>query len=206
MPTFVRALILSAILLLAASAFGQVNIVNSDFSVVTPGCYGWAYQGAVLNCIYPVTQNFNTTPGFGWTLGWVVARSGSPLDGDAGVSGPDGAIGPPSFEGMPFQQAAFLQNAGSFILQAVPGFTAGRYTLSFYLGGRTSYWYGPQKIKAMIDGNVVGTWDVAVHMQFMLKTATFTVNTDGTHVLEFMGMNRHDCTAFLSHVTISPAN
>jgi hypothetical protein len=199
-------LLLSAILMIAPAAFGQPNIVNFDFGAVPVGCPGWnfTYQGAVLTCTYPVTQNYNASPGFGWTLGWIVARSGSPLDGDAGISGPNGAINPPSFDGMPFQQAAFLQNIGSFVLQAVPGFTAGSYTLSFYLGGRTVYYYGPQQVKAMIDGNVVGTWDVPVGMPFTLETAQFTVSTDGTHVLEFMGMNRHDTTAFISYVTITP--
>ena len=197
--------ILPAILLTASAAFAQINIVNFDFGAVPVGCSGWnfTYEGAVLTCNYPVTQNYNASPGFGWTLGWVVARSGSPLYGGAGVTGPNSAFCPPSFDGMPFNQAAILQSLGSFALQAVGGVIPGSYTLSFYLGGRCAY--GPQRVVAMIDGNVIGTWDVPVGMPFTLETATFTVSTDGTHVLEFMGMNPLDTTAFLSYVTITPA-
>src|SRR5579863_8814763 len=184
-----RVLLLSAILFIAASAFGQINIVNFDFGAVPVGCSGWdfTYQGARLTCNYPVTQNFNASPGFGWTLGWGVALSGSPLFGGAGVTGPNGAICPPSFAGLPFNQAVLLQSAGSFAWQAVGGFTPGSYTLSFYLGGRCAY--GPQRVEAMMDGNVIGTWDVPVNMPFTLETATFTLSTDGVHVLEFMGLN-----------------
>lgn len=57
----------------------------------------------------------------------------------------------------------------------------------------------------MMDGNVIGSWDVPLSMPFTLETATFTVSTDGTHALEFMGVNTRDATAFLSYVTIAPA-
>ncbi len=206
MSNFSKVLLLCAILTIGANALAQINIANYDFGAVPVGCGGWnfTYQGAMLKCIYPVTQNYNASPGFGWTLGWVVAGSGSPLFGGAGITGPNGAINPPSFAGLPFQQAAILQSLGSFVLQAIPGFTAGNYTLSFYLGGRTVYYNGPQKIKALMDGGVIGTWDVPVGMPFTRETATFTVTTDGTHVLEFMGMNALDTTAFVSYVTITP--
>jgi hypothetical protein len=195
--------LLCVTLTLAAVASAQVNIVNFDFGAVPTGCSGWnfTYQGAVLTCTYPVTQNFNASPGFGWTLGWIVPRSGSPLDGGAGITGPNSAFCPPSFDKMPFNQAVLLQNRGSFVLQPIKGFTAGSYTLSLYLGGRCGY--GPQKVVATIDGSVIGTWDVPVGMPFTLETATFTVNTDGTHVLEFMGVNTRDATAFISYVTIT---
>ena len=192
------------VLIIPASAMAQVNIVNFDFGAVPVQCSSWGftYQGAQLTCIYPVTQNFNQTPGFGWTLGWPVSLNGSPRFGGVGVTGPGGAFCPPSFEGLPFQQAAILQSLGAFAWQNIPGFTAGSYTLSFYLGGRCSY--GPQRLVAMIDGNVIGTWDVAVGMPFILETASFTVTASGSHVLEFMGMNAGDTTAFVSYVTITP--
>jgi len=192
---------------MAPAAFGQPTIVNFDFGAVPVGCSGWnfTYEGAVLTCNYPVTQNFNASPGFGWTLGWVLPLSGSPRFGGAGITGPDSAINPPSFDGLPFNQAAILQSLGSFVWQAVEGFKAENYTLSFYLGGRTAYYNGPQKIVAMIDGYVIGTWDVPVGMPFTLETAKFAVGTDGTHALEFMGMNPYDTTAFVSYVTIAPA-
>jgi hypothetical protein len=103
---------------------------------------------------------------------------------------------------MPFTQALILQSIGSFAWQEVGGFTAGSYTLSFYLGGRN--WSGSGKVAAMIDGNVIGTWTAPASMPFTLETATFTVSTGGTHVLEFVALNPPDTTAFLSYVVITP--
>ncbi len=205
MAASLRFFVLSTVLTMVSAAFGQPTIANFDFGAVPVGCsdWGFTYQGAVLTCNYPVTQNFNGSPGFGWMLGSVVARSGSPLNVGAGITGPNSAFCPPSFEGVPFNQAVLLQNLGSFVWQAVPGFIAGSYTLSFYLGGDCAR--GPQRVQAMIDGNVIGTWDVPLSMPFTLETATFTVSTDGTHALEFMGMNPGDKTAFVSYVTITPA-
>jgi hypothetical protein len=204
MSTPLKALLLSAILLIAASAFGQITIVNFDFGAVPVGCsdWGFTYQGAVLTCIYPVTQNFDESPGFGWKLGSLEAISGSPSNYGSGVTGPSGAFCPPSFDGLPFTQALLLQSIGSFAWQPVGGFTPGRYTLSFYLGGRCAY--STQRIAAIIDGNVIGTWTVPPGMPFTLETATFTVSTGGTHVVEFMGLNPPDSTAFLSYVVITP--
>ncbi len=64
--------------------------------------------------------------------------------------------------------------------------------------------YGTQRLEAIVDGNVIGTWTVPVGMPFTLETATFTVTTGSSHVLEFMGMNPSDTTAFLSYVVITP--
>ena len=98
MSTSIKALLLSAILIIAAGAFGQINIVNFDFGAVPVGCSSWGftYQGAVLTCDYPVTQNFNASAGFGWMLGSIIALSGSPSNEGAGISGPNSAIEPPS--------------------------------------------------------------------------------------------------------------
>lgn len=214
MPTFLRALILSAILLLAVSAAGQVNIVNFDFGAVRIACTdGFAYEGPVGACPYQdhPTQKFGGSPGFGWMMGWTVARSGAaylPFAGGAGLTGPNSIFYPPTFDGMPFDQAIFLQNAGSFVWQAVEGFTAGPYTLSFYLGSRynSSGWFdGNQTVEALIDGVVIANWHLTSNTPFTLETAPFTVTTDGTHILEFKGMNLGDHTAFLSYVVITPA-
>ena len=203
MSVRLKCILLSAVLMIAPAAFGQITIVNFDFGAVPVGCsgYGFTYQGAVLTCIYPVTQNFNASPGFGWKLGQVAAVSGFPENYGSGVTGPNSAFCPPSFEGMPFTQAALLQSIGSFAWQQVGGFSPGSYTLSFYLGGRS---YGTQRLEAIVDGNVIGTWTVPVGMPFTLETATFTVTTGSSHVLEFMGMNPSDTTAFLSYVVITP--
>jgi len=207
MSTALRALILCSILMIAASAFGQINIVNFDFGAVPVGCSNWnfTYQGATLICTYPTKQDFNQTPGFGWMLGSVVPPSGSPLSNGAGlIAGSGGPFCPPSFNGMPFNQAVFLESIGSFVWQEVTGFTAGSYTLSFYLGGRCGWL--PQTVAALIDGNVIGTWNAPLGMPFTLETATFTVSAGGTHTLEFMGTNVGDATAFLSYVTIAPTD
>jgi hypothetical protein len=201
-----RAFFMLAILLVAASAFGQINIVNFDFGAVPVSCSGgYAYQGPVQSCqyVYGPTQNFNATPGFGWILGSLIALSGPPnINTGAGITTPSGGFCPPSFTGLPFTQALVLQSLGSFAWQAVPGFTAGTYTLSFYLGGRCGY--NPQRISALIDGNVIGTWNAPLGMPFTLETATFTVTSGGTHSVEFMGLNPPDSTAFVSYVVITP--
>jgi hypothetical protein len=200
---------LAMVLLFAIVALGQPTIVNFDFGAVRIVCdSGYAYQGAANVCPfgYP-TQNFDASPGFGWILGNIVARQLAPtsLEGGAGLTGPGTEFYPPPFTGLPFNQAVFLQDRGSFVWQAVGGFTAGNYTLSFYLGSRYSYGDGNQTVVALIDGNVIGTWALTSSTPFTLETAKFTVTTNGSHTLEFMGLNRGDHTAFLSYVTITPA-
>jgi len=193
---------LLAVLVVASVASAQPTIVNFDFGAVPVTCSsGYAYQGPKGSCGYydgQPTQDFNSSQGFGWMLGSVVASQGP----GAGLTGPNTAFCPPSFDGLPFNQVVFLQ-AIAWVSQPVGGFSAGRYILSFYLGGRCGW--GPQLVAAMIDGNVIGTWAVPVGMPFTLEKATFTVSTGGVHTLEFLGMNPGDNTAFLSYVTVTPA-
>lgn len=197
---------LSIVVMFASAAFAQPTLVNFDFGAVPIACgTGYAYEGPGLSCSYnPVpTQNFNASPDFGWILGSIVARSD--LNVGAGLTGPDTAFDPPTFNGLPFNQAVLLQSIGSFVWQAVGGFTAGSYTLSFYLGSR--YTDGPfdgnQTVVALIDGNMIGTWALSSYTPFTLETATFTVTTNGSHTLEFMGTKPGDHTAFLSYVVIT---
>ena len=133
---------------------------------------------------------------FGWNLS---------LYGD-GLTGPNTTFNPPSFGALPFSQAVFLQGI-SWAFQDVGGFTAGNYVLSFYLGSR--YYSGPfdgnQTVKALIDGNVIGTWTLTSFTPFALENAAFTVSTGGSHRLEFDGMNLGDHTAFVSDVSITTA-
>ena len=198
--------LLLSILIIPAIALGQVNIVNFDFGAVRISCgNGYAYQGAVTDCPYGYnTQDFDQSPGFGWILGAIVARQLAPtsLEGGSGLTGPDTIFFPPSFTGMPFNQAVFLQDRGGFVWQAV-NFAAGSYTLSFYLGSRC-YYDGNQTVEALIDGQVVGTWALSGCTPFTLQTAVFTVSNGGNHTVEFLGMNAGDHTAFLSYVTITP--
>ncbi len=194
-----------AILIVPAIAFSQVNIVNFDFGAVGISCgNGYAYQGAVLSCPYGYnTQDFDQSPGFGWILGQIVARQLAPtsLEGGSGITGPNTIFYPPSFQGMPFNQAVFLQDRGGFVWQTV-NFAAGSYTVSFYLGSRCLY-DGNQTVEALIDGQVVGTWAMSSCTPFNVEKAVFTVSNSGNHTVEFMGMNAGDHTAFLSYVTIT---
>jgi len=205
---FLRAFLLAAVvILLAATLYGQ-TIVNFDFGAVRISCgNGYAYQGAVITCPYGYnTQDFDQSPGFGWILGQIVAHQLAPtsLEGGSGLTGPNTIFFPPSFDGLPFNQAVFLQDRGGFVWQPV-SFAAGSYTLSFYLGSRCTY-DGTQTVEALIDGQVVGTWALSSCTPFNLTTAVFTVRNGGIHTVEFMGVNAGDHTAFLSYVTITPTD
>ena len=206
MLTPLRVIVLSVMLLASASTFAQINIVNFDFGAVRVQCSnGYAYEGAQLGCAYGYnTQNFDITPGFGWLMGGVAARQLAPtsLEGGAGITGPNTIFFPPSFDGMPFNQAVFLQDVGGFVWQQLDGFTAGTYRLSFYLGSRHIY-DGNQTVVALIDGIPIGTWALTSGSPFTLETVPFTVGTAGRHALEFMGTMPGDHTAFLSYVTIT---
>ncbi len=206
-----RCILLVTFFMITSAAFGQITIVNFDFGAVRITCGSdYSYQSAADVCTNQIrTQNFNTSPGFGWILGGPVPISfpGSPyIYGGAGLTGPDTIFCPPSFNGLPFNQAVFLQDTGSFVWQAVGGFTPGNYTLSFYLGARcaTIYFDGNQTVEALIDDNVIARWALTSETPFALMTVPFTVTTNGSHALEFRGMNRGDHTAFLSYVTITP--
>jgi hypothetical protein len=206
MSTRLRYILFFIAVMVATTAFGDPVIVNSNFGAVLILCSnGYAYQGTG-GCGGP-EQDFNSTPGFGWTL------SNPTLgEGQSGLTGPGTSFQPPPFSGLPFTQAVFLQGGGAggdgrngFVSQEIGGFLAGSYTLSFYLGSRYSsgQYDGNQTVEALIDGNVFGTWALSSYTPFTLETAPFTVATDGTHTLEFMGINYGDHTAFLSDVSIT---
>ncbi|HKD85574.1 MAG TPA: hypothetical protein VKB58_12560 [Terriglobales bacterium] len=196
---------LLSILIIAANAFAQINVVNFDFGAVPIVCgQNYAYQGHVSGCtvrwVWPF-QDFNSTPGFGWTL------SGIPgiRTGGSALTGPNTSFLPPPFNGVPFTQALALQGT-SFAWQTIAGFTAGSYTLSFYPGSRYSsgQYDGNQIVQVFIDGNLIGTWSLISYTPFTLQSVPFTVSTAGSHTLEFRGIRNYDSTAFLSYVVITP--
>jgi hypothetical protein len=88
------------------------------------------------------------------------------------------------------------------IEQTIPGFVlGGQYTLSFYLGSR--YGRGDQTVEALLDGQVIGTWNLVSYTRFTLQTVPFSVATGGSHVLTFAGTAcGGDHTAFFSGVSI----
>jgi hypothetical protein len=198
-------LLFTVIVMVASPAFSGPTIVNFDFGAVPIVCRGdYAYESPVTGCngfIWPF-QNFNAAPGFGWTLSgyWAVLCCPSAL------TGPGTSFLPPPFDGLPFSRAVALEGRGSAVSQVVGGFTAGGYTLTFYLGSRyaSGQYDGNQTVEALIDGNVIGTWVLTSYTPFALQTVTFTVSTDGSHTLKFRGVNNGDHTAFLSYVIITP--
>jgi hypothetical protein len=202
----VRYLLIWVFITTVTAAFADPIIVNANFGAVLITCgnsdpfFKYAYQGT--DGCSNQSQDFNSAPGFGWTLGITHAQyQGS------GLTGPNTNFNPPSFDGLPFTQAAFLQsNAGlnSSVSQEVDGFASGDYVLRFYLGSRYGYDDG-QTVEALIDGNVIGTWVLSPNTPFTLESAWFYVNTGGVHTLEFMGTEANgDHTAFLSGVEIDP--
>ncbi len=176
--------ICSLVLLGTFGLAAPLSITNADFSAIPIVCgLGYAYQyfGGDCNSI-PPQQDFNATAGFGWTF---LLLSGN------GLTAPNSPFNPPDFTGLPFTQAAFLQDGASAVYQDVGGFSAGtNYTLSFYLGSRYDSGAddGNQTVEALIDGTVIGTWSLVSFTPFQLRSVQFSVATDGVHQLEFMGI------------------
>ena len=197
-----RCLLLWLLVMAVPPAFAAPVIVNANFGAVPITCGNdYAYQGTG-GCDSPA-QDFNSAPGFGWTLS-------TTHDQDyygPGLTGPDTAFDPPPFDGLPFTQAVLLQSGNgiiSSVSQDINGFSPGTYTVSFYLGSRYSGGDdGNQTVEALIDGSVIGTWVLTSFTPFTLQSASFTVDTGGDHTLEFLGTNvSGDHTAFLSGVSI----
>jgi hypothetical protein len=184
-------------------------ITNPSFSTPTIVCGGgYAYEGSGgCNGVFPSgianpEQDFNASPGFGWTL----ASEPAPGLGGDGLTGPNTAFFPPSFSGMPFTQAVFLQGSNANVSQVISGFSAGTsYTLNLYLGSRYASGIedGNQTVEALLNGTVIGTWALTSFTPFTLETAAFTAGANGSETLVFEGMSTGDHTAFLSDVSIS---
>jgi hypothetical protein len=197
--------ILSAVSGLAST----IPVTNPNFSIPTIGCtLGYAYEGSggcngiFSNGVPNPEQDFNTSPGFGWTL----ATEAAPGLGGDGLTGPNTAFFPPSFSGMPFTQAVFLQGSNADVSQVISGFSAGTsYTLNLYLGSRYASGIedGNQTVEALLNGTVIGTWALTSFTPFTFETAAFTAGTNGSETLEFKGLTAGDHTAFLSDVSIS---
>ncbi len=117
-------------------AFAQsVFVINPDFGNVpvqcTPGYAVQSSDGGTCEDYFP-QQPFDATPGMGWEF----TRNLPPLN-SAGVTGPNTGFNPPSFERLPFGQAASLQSANCVMSQVLFGLIPGvDYHLYFYLGFR----------------------------------------------------------------------
>lgn len=188
----------------------SLTVVNPNFASVVVQCGGgYAYQSYMEgNCEGPSVpqQEFDSMVGVGWTFAALPVNV--PPAGD-GITDPNTVFSLPSFTGLPFSQAVFLQGAGSAVSQIITGFVpGGQYTLSFYLGSRyySGSFDGNQTVEALIDGQVIGTWNLVSYTPFTLQTLTFTVATGGSHILSFVGTTAGDHTAFFSGVTIQTAS
>jgi uncharacterized repeat protein (TIGR03803 family) len=199
------------ILMTATNATAQahsLSIINADFSAVPIVCaLDYAYQATGGgDCSGPIDpqQDFNSAPGFGWTIVPVSPPVGGGTG--AGLTDPNSNFFPPSFAGLPFTQAAFLQNNSAALWQTIGGFSAGgAYTLSFYLGSRyyNGGFDGNQTIQALIGDKVIGTWTLTSFTPFTVQRASFTVSTGGDQTLKFVGLAPGDHTAFISGVAIT---
>ena len=187
------------------SAAERLPVINSKFANVPVECMGgYALQAIGRgNCAsYYPQQAFNGVPGMGWEFSYLY---NSAVGSGAGLTRPNTAFNPPPFTGLPFGQAAYLQNDLSGVAQSIFGFTAGRlYRLSFWLGSRyaSGSFDGNQTVLALVDGRPVGSWSLVSFTPFTLRTEVFGVTTSGAHVLKFIGTSSGDHTAFLSGVTV----
>ncbi len=175
-------LLIWTFVLAAPAALADPVIVNPNFGAVLITCGGnYAYQGT--GGCGNVAQDFNSAPGFGWTL----STTHDQYWYGPGLTGPNTNFNPPPFDGLPFTQAVFLESGSSVsnpsVSQDISGFSPGSYTLSFYLGSRYSGngFDGNQTVEALIDGSVIGTWALASFTPFTLESASFTVGGGGDH-------------------------
>jgi hypothetical protein len=126
--------------------------------------------------------------------------------GSSGISGNNSGFtagNPAAPEGA---QVAFLQGKGSFS-QAVSGWAAGSYVLTFDAAQRGNYQASQQDFSVLVDGMVVGTFTPSGTSYQSFTTASFTV-TAGAHTITFQGLDRAggDNTAFIDQVTVAQAS
>ncbi len=197
---------LSAAKIISADQF--LHVVNPIFGNVPIQCSGgYAYQflpGATCTSQAFPAQDFDGTPGMGWRLTPNIGTDR--VHGSGGVTGPNTAFEPPSFSGLPFSYAAFLQGGPkSEAAQTIFGFVAQQpYVLSFYLGSRYTSGGadGNQTVAVYIDDGLIGIFPLVSYTPFTIRHAFFEVATTGPHNLRFVGIALGDHTAFLSGVII----
>jgi len=102
-------------------------------------------------------------------------------------------------------QVAFVQQGGS-ISQAVSGWAAGSYTVTFQAAQRGNK-FSDQDFQVIVDGAAVGTFRPSGTVYQSFTTASFTVG-DGPHTVTFRGLNsRHgDNTSFIDNVSITSSS
>ena len=164
---------IAAMLLFAPGIVGQTGVngkplyIENPFFANVPIQCGVDYaaqssDGGTCTSYVP-QQAFNGAAGIGWRFFPETAGGFY-----TGLTGPNTNFDPPSFTGLPFGQAVFMQGADSGIAQVLFGFVADTpYRLSFYLGSRDQTgvyngrpYDGNQTVAATIDDQVIaaGVW------------------------------------------------
>lgn len=115
-------LLIWTFVLAAPAALADPVIVNPNFGAVLITCGGnYAYQGT--GGCGNVAQDFNSAPGFGWTL----STTHDQYWYGPGLTGPNTNFNPPPFDGLPFTQAVFLESGSSVsnpsVSQDISGFS-----------------------------------------------------------------------------------
>jgi hypothetical protein len=99
-------------------------------------------------------------------------------------------------------QVAFLHGTGS-VSQAVSGWAAGTYVVTFEAAQRGNWQASQQDFQVLVDGAVVGTFTPAGTTYQAYATAAFTVSA-GAHTIAFQALDTAggDNTAFVDAVQI----
>ena len=153
----------------------------------------------------PNDPGFETpTVGYG---SYVTDPPGAPwaYSGSAGVS----ANNSPITSGNPLaaagSQVAFIQGTGSVSQNLSLPF--GTYQISFSAAQRGNVSGNAETFEVLVDGNVVGTFNVLADISYMpLTTSPFTIGT-GSHTITFQGTDQSagNYTVLLDQVALNPA-
>ena len=138
--------------------------------------------------------------GSAWTFSPQGSNSGS------GVSGNNSNFTSGDPNAPQGSQVAFVQGTGT-ISQAVAGWAAGSYQISFDAIQRASYNSGGEDFEVLVDGNVVATFKPSGTSYQVETTPAFTVAA-GSHTVSFVGLDSAggDNTAFIDAVSIAVAS
>jgi hypothetical protein len=187
----------------------SLTVVNPNFANVAVQCSnGTAAQSYMGGNCAGQQQDFDSAVAIGWAFASLPGDANPNDHNSDGMTDPNTIFDPPSFTGLPFSRAVFLQGANTAVAQTITGFApGGSYTLNFYLGSRyaSGTFDGNQTVEAIIDGQVIGTWALSSYTPFALQTVSFTASTGGSHIVTFEGTVSGDHTAFVSGVSIETA-
>ena len=165
----------------------------------------YAYQATGGgDCSGPIDpqQDFNSAPGFGWTI---VPISPGRWRHSPGLTDPDSNFFPPSFAGLPSPGSVLAEQQRRAVADDRRLQRRWNIHSQFYLGSRyyNGGFNGNQTIQALIGDKVIGTWTLTSFTPFTLQRASFTVSTGGDQTLKFVGLASGDHTAFISDVAIT---